>query len=131
MIASGFHTFQVLASVRPYHHAVAWILIVSNGLVGIWALGAHFLPRLRHKAIWIGVIVAELVIVVQTILGVILQSSENLDPDRHQLYGFSAFISVGLIYAYRNEMKSRIYLLYGLGSLWIMGLGIRAVLLSP
>ncbi len=131
MIIGEISGLMVFASVRPYHHAIAWILIFSNGFVGFWALGAHFLPRLRHKAIWVGVVAAELVIVAQTILGAILQNSENLDPDRHQLYGFSAFISVGLIYAYRNEMKSRIYLLYGLGSLWIMGLGIRAVLLSP
>ncbi len=121
---------EVVASVRSMHRGVAWILVFSNGLVGAWALAAHFLPRLRHKSIWIGVIVAELVIVAQVILGVILQNSENLAPDRHQLYGFSAFVSIGLIYAYRNEMRDRIYLLYGLGSLWIMGLGIRAIYLS-
>jgi len=119
----------VLASVRPYHQAVGWILVVSNGLVGAWALIAHFTPKLRQKSIWIAVILAETTIVVQTFLGVIIQNSENLDPDRHQLYGFSAFISIGLIYAYRNEMKDKIYLLYGLGSLWIMGLGLRAIYL--
>lgn len=120
----------VLASVRPYHEAVGWILIVSNGLVGAWALAAHFVPKVRHRLVWVAVIVAETAIVVQMFLGVIIQNSENLDPDRHQLYGFSAFISIGLIYAYRNEMKDRIYLLYGLGSLWIMGLGLRAVYLA-
>ena len=40
-----------------------------------------------------------------------------------------AFASVGLIFAYRNEMRDRPYLLYGLGSLWLMGLGIRGVFL--
>jgi len=121
---------SVVASVRSVHHANAWILILSNAFVGVWALVAHFAPKLRHRSIWIGVILAETVIVVQTILGVVIQNSENLDPDRHQLYGFSAFISIGLIYAYRNEMRDRVYLLYGLGSLWIMGLGLRAVYLS-
>jgi len=121
---------SVVASVRSVHHANAWILILSNAFVGVWALAAHFAPKLKHRSIWIGVILAETVIVVQTILGVVIQNSENLDPDRHQLYGFSAFISIGLIYAYRNEMRDRVYLLYGLGSLWIMGLGLRAVYLS-
>ncbi len=121
---------EVIASIRSMHREVGWILVFSNGLVGVWALAAHFVPRLRHKLIWIGVIIAELVIGAQVILGVILQNSENLDPDRHQLYGYSAFISIGIIYAYRNEMRDRIYLLYGLGSLWIMGLGIRAIYLS-
>ncbi len=121
---------MVLASVRSIHHANAWVLTVSNALVGVWALAAHFAPRLRHRSIWVGVIIAESVIVVQTILGVIIQNSENLDPDRHQLYGFSAFISIGLIYAYRNDMKDRVHLLYGLGSIWIMGLGLRAIYLA-
>jgi len=103
---------------------------LSNAFVGVWALGAHFAPKLRRRSIWAGVILAETTIVVQTILGVVIQNSENLDPDRHQLYGFSAFISIGLIYAYRNEMKDRIHLLYGLGSIWIMGLGLRAIYLA-
>ncbi len=120
----------VLASIRSFHDSTAWILVASNGLAGLWALGAHFLPRLRHRTIWGAVVVAEAVVITQVILGVLLQTSENIDPDRHQLYGFSAFISIGLIYAYRNEMKDRPYLLYGLGSLWIMGLGLRAILLS-
>jgi len=120
----------VLASVRSVHHANAWILTLSNAFVGVWALAAHFAPKLRRRSIWVGVILAETTIVVQTILGVVIQNSENLDPDRHQLYGFSAFISIGLIYAYRNEMKDRIHLLYGLGSIWIMGLGLRAIYLA-
>jgi len=120
----------VLASVRSVHHANAWVLTLSNAFVGVWALAAHFAPKLRSRSIWIAVILAEMAIVAQTFLGVIIQNSENLDPDRHQLYGFSAFISIGLIYAYRNEMKDRIYLLYGLGSLWIMGLGLRAIYLA-
>ena len=44
-------------------------------------------------------------------------------------YGFVALISVGLIYSYRQQMKDRQYLLYGLGCLFIMGLGIRAMLI--
>jgi hypothetical protein len=51
-------------------------------------------------------------------------------PEMHALYGFSAIIAVGIIYSYRNQMKHRLYLLYGLGSLFIMGLGLRAMVLS-
>ena len=52
------------------------------------------------------------------------------DNDQHQLYGFAAFMSIALIFAYRNEMRDRPYLLYGFGSLWLMGLGIRAITLT-
>jgi hypothetical protein len=45
-------------------------------------------------------------------------------------YGFVAIIAVGIIYSYRQQMRHRLYLLYGLGGLFIMGLGIRAVLVG-
>ena len=116
--------------IRDLHNLTSWVFIVSNGAVGVWALAAHVEPRLRHRVGWGAVIVAELIVVAQVILGVMLQVSEDLDGDRHQLYAFTAFASVGIIFAYRNEMKDRPYLLYGLGSLWLMGLGIRAVFLQ-
>ena len=115
--------------IRDAHAVVSWVFILANGAVGLWALAAHQWPKCRHRAGWIAVVIAEVVVVVQVVLGVILQVNEDIEGDRHQLYGFSAFASVGIIYAYRNEMKDRPYLLYGLGSLWLMGLGIRAAIL--
>jgi hypothetical protein len=43
-------------------------------------------------------------------------------------YGFLAFLTVGLAYQYRNQMRGRREMLYGLTGLFLMGLGIRAVL---
>lgn len=115
---------------RGTHVALGWALILSNGLVGLWAVGAHVEPRLRHRALWLAVIAAELVVVAQVIVGVVLLTTSDVEPaEFHELYGFAAFASVGIIYAYRNEMRDRPYLLYGLGSLWLMGLGIRALTL--
>ena len=45
-------------------------------------------------------------------------------------YGFVAIIAVGIIYSYRQQMRHRLYLLYGLGGLFVMGLGIRAILVG-
>lgn len=115
--------------IRDAHAVFSWIFILANGGVGVWALVAHQWPKYRHRAGWVAVVVAEVIVLVQVVLGVVLQVNEDIDGDRHQLYGFSAFASVGIIYAYRNEMKDRPYLLYGLGSLWLMGLGIRAAVL--
>ncbi len=42
-----------------------------------------------------------------------------------------AFASVGILYSYRNQMQDRLQLLYGLGGLWLMGLAIRAMTISP
>ena len=56
----------------------------------------------------------------------------DLELDQfHALYGFSAIVAVGILYSYRGSpfIKDKLYLLYGLGSLFIMGLGIRELYL--
>jgi hypothetical protein len=116
--------------IRDIHEVVSWIFVFANAAVGVWALAAHRWPRLRVRAGWIAVGVTQVVVLAQVVLGVILQNQLDADDTgRHQLYGFAAFASVGIIFAYRNEMRDRPHLLYGLGSLWLMGLGIRAMVL--
>jgi hypothetical protein len=56
---------------------------------------------------------------------------DGLEPAKfHMFYGFIAIITVAIIYSYREQMKHRLYLLYGLGGLFLMGLGIRALLVG-
>jgi len=47
----------------------------------------------------------------------------------HALYGFSTIFAVAILYSYRNSpfIADKIHLLYGCGGLFIMGLGIRAL----
>jgi hypothetical protein len=116
--------------IRDIHGVVAWFFIGANAAVGIWALAAHRWAKLRGIAGWIAVGIAETIVIIQVLLGVVIQVQEDIEGGQHQLYGFAAFASVGIIFAYRNEMRDRPYLLYGLGSLWLMGLGIRGVVLS-
>jgi len=51
-------------------------------------------------------------------------------PQFHMFYGFVAIMAVGIIYSYRQQLRRRLYLLYGGGGLFIMGLGIRALLVG-
>lgn len=121
----------MLASVLDFHTQWAWMVIIGNALAGLWCLGAHWLPALRVRALWWYVIAAEVTIFVQVALGVYMVASEGLKaPQFHMFYGFVAIISVAIIYAYRNQLRSRQYLLYGFGSLFLMGLGIRAMLVG-
>lgn len=107
------------------------MVILSNALAGIWALGAHWLEPLRVKALWWFVGLAEATIAVQVILGVVLVAGEGIKaPQFHMFYGFVALIAVALLYSYRFQIRAWQYLLYGFGSLFLMGLGIRAVLVG-
>jgi len=113
------------------HKSWAWVVIVSNGLAGSWALGAHWLTWLRTRLLWWFTAAAELTVFVQVIFGVILVNRYGFEfPQFHAFYGFVGIMAVAIIYAYRVQMKHRLYLLYGLGGLFVMGLGIRALLLG-
>jgi hypothetical protein len=122
---------MVLASLRDLHEGWAWFVVFGNALAGLWALGAHWLPALRTRALWWFTGLAELAIFVQVAFGVALMSSEDLAPAQfHMFYGFVAIIAVGIVYSYRAQLKNRIYLLYGGAGFFLMGLGIRAMLVS-
>jgi hypothetical protein len=97
----------------------------------VWALGAHWLPGVRTRALWWFTVFVELAVFVQVCLGVGLVAGEHRKvPQFHLFYGFVAVIAVGLLYSYRQQMRYRIYLLYGFGGVFVMGLGIRALLVA-
>jgi hypothetical protein len=114
-----------------FHTSWAWIVIISNGLAGVWALSAHKLTQLRTRALWWFTGLAQITIFAQVTFGVILVNKQKLEfPAFHAFYGFVAIIAVAIIYSYRFQLKSRMYLLYGGGGLFLMGLGIRAMLVG-
>lgn len=112
-----------------FHRVWGYVAIVANGLVGVAALVAWRRQRLRGRWLWIVTIVAEAAMMLQVLVGVILVASKDyVAPRFHMFYGFLAFLTVGLAYQYRNQMRGRREMLYGLAGLFLMGLGIRAVL---
>lgn len=118
-------------SVSDVHEWWAWVVVVGNGLAGAWALGAHWLEPLRHRSLWWFTTAAELAIFVQVVLGVVMVSAQGIEVDQfHQFYGFVSIIAVGIVYSYRQQLRTQRYLLYGGGGLFLMGLGIRAMFLA-
>lgn len=113
------------------HTGWSWVTILSNALAGIWALAAHKITPLRTRALWWYTGVAQFTIFVQVTLGVIIVNKNKIEfPAFHAFYGFVAIMAVAIIYSYRVQLKSRVYLLYGFGGLFLMGLGIRAMLVG-
>jgi hypothetical protein len=116
------------------HRVWGYSAIVANFLAGVYTLAAWKWTRLRYRWLWWPTIVAEAMMLIQVFLGVLLVTThKNLGrvvPRFHLFYGFVAFITVGLLYSYRYVWRARgwMELAYGLGGLFIMGLGIRAVL---
>ena len=123
MLASGFST------TRNIHESWAWVVVIGNGLAGLWALAANWLTPLRTRALWWFIGLAEATVFVQVALGALLVGRYKV-PLPDAFYGFVGIIAVAIIYSYRFQMKHRLYMLYGLGSLFVMGLGIRAMLIA-
>ena len=119
------------ATLLEFHTGWAWFVIIGNGLAGLWALAANWLPIAADQG------------------AVVVHGPGRADdlrpggprrrpgvgqgfvaPKFHMFYGFVAIIAVAIIYSYRAQMRHRLYLLYGVGGLFLMGLGIRAMLVG-
>ena len=121
----------IAATLLELHNSWAWIMIIGNGLAGFWALVAHKNISLRSRALWWFTGLVQFTVFVQVALGVAVVNRNKIEyPAFHAFYGFVAIIAIAIIYSYRAQLKSRVYLLYGFGGLFIMGLGIRAVLVG-
>jgi len=116
------------ATLRDVHAGWSWVMIVANGVAGVWALAAARLPDLRTRTLWWFTAAAEVAVLVQVCLGVGLVAGQDREADQfHMFYGFVALIAVAIVYSYRQQLRHRLYLLYGFGGLFIMGLGLRAL----
>lgn len=119
-------------TLRDLHADFAWVVVATNAAVGLWALAAHWQERWRTPWLWRATVVAELTIVVQVCLGVGLVAVQDFEVAQfHAFYGFVALATVGIIYSYRQQVQPHLYLLYGLGGLFLMGLALRAIVISP
>jgi hypothetical protein len=113
------------------HQAWSWVVVVGNGLAGLWCLGAHWSARLRIRGMWAVVVVVQTTVFIQVAIGVHLVAVEGIPaPGIHMFYGFIAIVTIALLYAYRTQVRAWQYLLYGFGGLFLMGLGIRAMVLA-
>ena len=111
------------------HRSWAWVVIIANGLAGCWALAAHRWPEWRTRSLWWFTGAAEVAVFVQVGLGVGMVAGEHkVAAQFHMFYGFVAIIAVSILDKYLTALKAKVYLLYGGGGLFVMGLAIRALL---
>jgi hypothetical protein len=122
---------MLASTLSNLHNGFAWVMVIGNAMAGLWALGAHKAASLRSRALWWFTALVQFTVFVQAAMGVVMVSAQGLMFQQfHAFYGFVAIIAVAIIYSYRAQLKSRVYLLYGFGGLFIMGLGIRAMLVG-
>ncbi len=107
-------------------------MVLTNAVAGSWALAAHWRPDLRAKALWVATALAQVSVAVQAILGVLVLQVDGREVEQlHIIYGFVSLASVGILYSYRQQLMEWQYVLYGCGGLFLMGMGIRGMILAP
>ncbi|MDQ4070493.1 MAG: hypothetical protein M3203_13635 [Actinomycetota bacterium] len=115
-----------------FHRAWAWVVVFGNGAAGLWALAAVRWAQLRRRALWWFTAAVQLSVFVQVAQGAAMVAGRDLENLQfHMFYGFVALAAIGIIYSYRQPLRDRLYLLYGLGGLFVMGLAIRAMQVGP
>jgi len=125
-----------------FHMTFAWFVVAANAIVGIWALTGHWVERLVQPALWWCVAIAYGSAAVQALVGVYLVTlggfhvaGTDAGPGGvaafHVFYGTIVVIAIaiGYIYAKANEwVQEHRPLFFGLLSLFVMGLAIRAMI---
>ena len=110
------------------HQLIAQALILYYALVGIWGviLGIRKaeMGSAYRGALTIGVVMA----VVQAAIGVgLLLSGRQPGSDLHYLYGATVILTLPLVASYIADKKFSRTLAFGLASLFMAGLAIRAM----
>jgi hypothetical protein len=119
-------------TLRSFHDGFSWVVVVTNALVGTWALAAHRYEQTRNAWLWRATAVAEVTIFVQVASGAVLVGFQDHEVAQfHAFYGFVAAATVGIVYSYRHQLAAHRHLLYGFGGLFLMGLAVRAMTISP
>jgi len=118
---------------RDVHVAAAWPTMGTLLVVAVWALAAHWQEGLRGRALWIATAVAQVLVMLQVIVGVItlntLAEGAAEASQIHTFYGFLTLVAITILYGYRNQIGDRRYLLCGLGGLFLWGLVVRTMTL--
>lgn len=113
---------------RTVHELGAWLAIALDGVAGLWGLGLALAGRSIGRAFWVMTGVAITATLAQVCVGVYLvAASGRQGGDQHVFYGIVVAFTLAFAYIYRNTMRRRPALAYGLLMLFVMGLALRGV----
>ena len=107
---------------------ICWVAVSIAGLAGVVGLGLAVLRRPLLRAFWILAGVGMGAVVIQVLAGVVLVLQDHDPGAFHMFYGFLVLFSLAFAYMYRSQLAKRPALAWGLLMLFVMGLGLRAIM---
>jgi len=116
-------------SLSDFHGRLASTALIFCGIMAVWGLWRFFRKQGMSPSYWGAVIIAEILILGQGMLGVYLWFI-GLRPDRgvHWLYGVALALAMPLVFASTKGRQDRPeMLLYGVGFLVMLFMVMRAM----
>lgn len=110
------------------HRITGWYVVWIMGFIGVWGLVLTFTKREPGRLFWIGFGIGVVATLAQVGLGTWAMSVDGIQPgNEHVFYGIVSVFTLAFAYIYRAQLAKRPALSYSLLSLFLMGLGMRAI----
>ena len=111
-----------------FHESFGWVAIgIAAHAAGLALITAVLRRELPRWFWWLGgTAIASMVL--QVLIGVYLYTRDERPGSQHMFYGFVILFTLTFAYVYRWQLQKRAALRWGLLLLFVMGLGIRAVM---
>jgi len=113
---------------EAFHTTWGWVAVSLAGLAGLVGIGFAIAKRPLTKPFWILAGGGMAAMVVEVLAGVVLYLQDHDPGAFHMFYGFVVLFSLAFAYMYRSQFVKRPALAWGLLLLFVMGLGLRAIM---
>ena len=114
--------------VSVFHSTWAWVSIYLTGFTGLMLIGFFLANKPKNNLIDYLIKLSVISVLIQISAGLYLFGIGIEPGSFHLFYGVVILFTLIFIYIYRGDMDKKPELFWGLAILFIMGLGIRAVL---
>ena len=111
-----------------FHTTWGWVAVALAGLAGLVGIGYAVARRQVTKPFWILAGVGMGAMVIQVLAGIALYLQDEDPGAFHMFYGFLVLFTLAFAYMYRSQLAKRPALAWGILLLFIMGLGLRAIM---
>ena len=119
-----------MTALEPIHARLATTVVLFFIAMAIWGFWRYFRKEGLSSNYWGSLVIAEILILVQGVLGILLWFS-NLRPERggvHILYGIVGALGIPAVYIFtKGGDQRREMLLYAAVFLFLIGISIRSM----
>lgn len=113
---------------KALHANWAYVLLVSNLVVGVWGIVLYRRKREPSRTFWYSLAFAWITIWIQGFFGLAVYDRPVRAEFRHQFYGYLFAIITLAIFPLRTENKRRTLLLFSVASVFIGIVAVRAII---